>query len=49
MGLPLSPLFVAWRQARRPSPSWIGAVDAFFAKLTKRRLKRGVFYLLPAH
>jgi transposase len=26
------------------SSSWINAVEGFFAKLTKRRLKRGVFY-----
>jgi len=25
------------------SASWINAVEGFFAKLTKRRLKRGVF------
>ena len=25
------------------SPSWLNAVEGFFAKLTKRRLKRGVF------
>ena len=28
------------------SASWINAVEGFFAKLTKRRLKRGVFYSL---
>ena len=41
------------RLARPPSPldlplhahlsSWLNAVEGFFAKLTKRRLKRGVF------
>jgi len=30
------------------SASWINAVEAFFAKLTKRRLKRGVFHSLVA-
>jgi transposase len=43
--------------ARRPrwtfhftptSASWITAVEGFFAKLTKRRLKRGVFHSLVA-
>jgi hypothetical protein len=43
--------------ARRPrwtfhftptSASWINAVEGFFAKLTKRRLKRGVFHSLVA-
>ncbi|HEX4172992.1 MAG TPA: IS630 family transposase, partial [Acetobacteraceae bacterium] len=28
------------------SASWINAVESFFAKLTKRRLKRGVFHSL---
>jgi transposase len=28
------------------SASWINAVEGFFAKLTKRRLKRGVFHFL---
>jgi transposase len=28
------------------SASWINAVEGFFAKLTKRRLKRGVFHSL---
>ena len=28
------------------SCSWLNAVETFFAKLTKRRLKRGVFHLL---
>ena len=27
----------------RTSASWLNAVEGFFAKLTKRRLKRGVF------
>jgi hypothetical protein len=27
----------------RPSASWLNAVEGFFAKLTRRRLKRGVF------
>ena len=26
------------------SASWLNAVEGFFAKLTKRRLKRGVFH-----
>src|ERR1700722_3836355 len=30
------------------SASWINAVEGFFAKLTKRRLKRGVFHSLVA-
>jgi len=30
------------------SASWINAVEGFFAKLTKRRLKRGVFHSLIA-
>ena len=30
------------------SASWINAVESFFAKLTKRRLKRGVFHSLVA-
>jgi transposase len=30
------------------SASWINAVEGFFAKLTKRRLKRGVFLSLVA-
>src|SRR5436853_6815775 len=44
---------VVWRwQARHPrwtfhftptSASWLNAVEGFFAKLTRRRLKRGVF------
>jgi len=29
------------------SASWLNAVEGFFAKLTKRRLKRGVFRSLP--
>jgi hypothetical protein len=29
--------------ARPPSASWLNAVEGFFATLTKRRLKRGVF------
>jgi transposase len=28
--------------------SWLNAVEGFFAKLTKRRLKRGVFHSLVA-
>ena len=28
------------------SASWLNAVEGFFAKLTKRRLQRGVFHLL---
>ena len=28
------------------SASWLNAVEGFFAKLTKRRLKRGVFHSL---
>ena len=28
---------------RRPPASWLNAVEGFFAKLTRRRLKRGVF------
>ena len=28
--------------------AWINAVEGFFAKLTKRRLKRGVFHSLVA-
>src|SRR5262249_22300282 len=31
-----------------PSCSWLNAVEGFFAKLTKRRLKRGVFHSLIA-
>ena len=27
----------------RPSASWLNAVEGFFARLTRRRLKRGVF------
>ena len=30
------------------SCSWLNAVETFFAKLTKRRLKRGVFHSLVA-
>jgi transposase len=30
------------------SASWLNAVEGFFAKLTKRRLKRGVFHSLVA-
>jgi transposase len=30
------------------SASWINAVDGFFAKLTKRQLKRGIFHSLVA-
>ena len=30
------------------SSSWLNAVEGFFAKLTKRRLKRGVFHSLVA-
>ena len=30
------------------SASWINAVEGFFAKLAKRRLKRGVFHSLVA-
>ena len=30
------------------SASWLNAVEGFFAKLTKRRLKRGVFHSLIA-
>jgi transposase len=30
------------------SCSWLNAVEGFFAKLTKRRLKRGVFHSLVA-
>ncbi len=30
------------------STSWINAVEDFFAKLTKQRLKRGVFHSLVA-
>ena len=30
------------------SASWINAVEGYFAKLTKRRLKRGVFHSLVA-
>ena len=29
------------------SASWLNAVEGFFAKLTRRRLKRGVFRSLP--
>ena len=29
--------------SRRASASWLNAVEGFFATLTKRRLKRGVF------
>ena len=29
--------------SRRPSCSWLNAIETFFAKLTRRRLKRGVF------
>jgi hypothetical protein len=29
--------------SRWPSASWLDAVESFFAKLTKKRLKRGVF------
>jgi hypothetical protein len=29
--------------SRRPRLSWLNAVEGFFAKLTTRRLKRGVF------
>ena len=29
------------------SASWLNAVESFFAKLTKKRLKRGVFRSLP--
>ena len=48
------PKVIAWL-ARHPrftfhftptSASWINAVEGFFAKLTKRRLKRGVFHSL---
>ena len=28
----------------RPSSSWLNAVEGFFARLSKRRLKRGVFH-----
>jgi hypothetical protein len=27
-----------------PRPSWLNAVEGFFAKLARRRLKRGVFH-----
>ncbi len=30
------------------SASWINAVEGFFAKLTRRRLKRGVFHSIVA-
>ena len=30
------------------SASWLNAVEGFFAKLTKRRLRRGVFHSLVA-
>jgi hypothetical protein len=30
------------------SASWLDAVEIFFAKLTKRRLRRGVFHSLVA-
>lgn len=30
------------------SPSWLNAVEGFFAKLMKRRLKRGAFHSLVA-
>ena len=30
------------------SASWLNAVEGFFAKLTKQRLKRGVFHSLVA-
>jgi hypothetical protein len=39
--------------ARRPRwtfhfiASWLNAVEGFFAKLSRRRLKRGVFRSLP--
>jgi hypothetical protein len=29
------------------SASWLNAVEGFFAKLTRRRLKRGVFRSVP--
>jgi transposase len=29
------------------SASWLNAIEGFFAKLTKKRLKRGVFRSLP--
>ena len=29
------------------SASWLNAVERFFAKLTRRRLKRGIFRSLP--
>ena len=32
----------------RASASWLNAVEGFFAKLTRRRLKRGVFHSLVA-
>ena len=46
------PNVIAWLD-RRPrvtfhftptSASWLNAVEGFFAKLTKRRLRRGVFH-----
>jgi hypothetical protein len=30
-------------QPQRIAGSWLNALEGFFAKLTKRRLKRGVF------
>ena len=48
------PKVMAWlsRHPRFPfhftptSASWLNAVEGFFAKLTRRRLKRGVFHAL---
>ena len=37
-------LFIRWTFHFTPtSDSWFNAVEGFFAKLTKRRLKRGIF------
>ena len=38
-------LFIRWTFHFTPtSDSWFNAVEGFFAKLTRRRLKRGVFH-----
>jgi hypothetical protein len=44
MAGPASPLDVPLHPT---SASWLNAVEGFFAKLTRRRLKRGVFRSVP--
>ena len=51
---PPAPSGASWRRLLRRSDRppadgrWLNAVEGFFAKLTKRRLKRGVFHSLIA-